>query len=378
MEIILNEHNDLFKKYIDSFDTLWTRKEQKEYFEKTLLGFNSEIKRKNIERISEKIINQDYQNLHHFITSSPWDREEMNSIRINFIKKESNSYPSQKPVLIIDDSGVLKRGTSTDGVGYQYIGQVGKVANGNVFVTSHLANGNKHIPLDIQNFNPEDKSRTREEQNFKSKIEIANSLIEKALNRGIDFEFVIADSWYGSSPYFTDYIESKGLKYIVAIKSNRNIFYKFPNDLKSSEHKISELLTLIKPEAFRPVDIKLSDGSEKKVYIFRIDLKIKGLSGKRRLIIESNQIVDLENAEINYLISNANDLRDDTIVRNYHKRNWIEVFYREVKDFLGADDYQVRSMDRILRHWTLCIATYSLMQWLQHERQTKDHLKKND
>jgi len=128
VEILLNEHNDLFKKYIDSFDTLWTRKEQKEYFEKTLLGFNSEIKRKNIERISEKIINQDYQNLHHFITSSPWDREEMNSIRINFIKKESNSYLSQKPVLIIDDSGVLKRGTSTDGVGYQYIGQVGKVA----------------------------------------------------------------------------------------------------------------------------------------------------------------------------------------------------------------------------------------------------------
>jgi len=88
VEIILNEHNDLFKKYIDSFDTLWTRKEQKEYFEKTLLGFNSEIKRKNIERISEKIINQDYQNLHHFITTSPWDREEMNTIRINFIKKE--------------------------------------------------------------------------------------------------------------------------------------------------------------------------------------------------------------------------------------------------------------------------------------------------
>lgn len=70
------------------------------------------------------------------------------------------------------------------------------------------------------------------------------------------------------------------MKYIVSIKSNRNIFYKFPNDLKSSEHKISELLTLIEPDAFRPLDIKLSDGSNKKIYFVRMDLKVKGLSGK--------------------------------------------------------------------------------------------------
>ena len=61
MDFILNERSDLFSEYIDSFDSLWVRKEQKEYFEKTLKGFSSEIKRKNIERISEKIIEQDYQ-----------------------------------------------------------------------------------------------------------------------------------------------------------------------------------------------------------------------------------------------------------------------------------------------------------------------------
>ena len=39
----------------------WSREKQKEYFEKSLKGFNSEIKRKNIERISENIIDQAYQ-----------------------------------------------------------------------------------------------------------------------------------------------------------------------------------------------------------------------------------------------------------------------------------------------------------------------------
>jgi SRSO17 transposase len=375
---ILNERVDLFKEYIDSFDTLWSREKQKEYFEKSLKGFNSEIKRKNIERISENIIDQDYQNLHHFITTSPWDRKEMNEIRINFMQEHSNSYPTKKAMLVIDDSGVLKRGKATEGVGYQYIGQVGKVANGNVFVTSHLVSESKHIPLDIKEFIPEDKTKTKEEQKFTTKIEIAIFLIEEAIRRGIKFEFVVADAWYGSSPNFTDYLESKGLKYIVAIKSNRNIFYKFPNDLKSSEHKISELLTLIEPDAFRPLDINLSDGSIKKIFFVRMDLKVKGLSGKRRVIIETDRIEDWENAEVSYFISNATELRDDTVIRYYHRRNWIEVFYREVKNFLGADDYQVRSMDRILRHWTLCIVTYSMMQWLQHGKAIKEFVKKND
>lgn len=378
MDFILNEHSDLFSEYIDSFDPLWVRKEQKEYFEKTLKGFNSEIKRKNIERISENIIDQDYQNLHHFMTTSPWDRNKMNEIRLDFMREHSNSYPTKKAILVIDDSGVIKRGKSTDGVGYQYIGQVGKVANGNVFVTSHLVSESKHIPLDIKEFIPEDKTKTKEEQKFITKIEIAIFLIEEAIRRDIKFEFVVADAWYGSSPNFTDYLESKGLKYIVAIKSNRNIFYKFPNDLKSSEHKISELLTLIEPDAFRPLDIKLSDGSIKKIFFVRMDLKVKGLSGKRRVIIETDRIGDWANAEISYFISNATELRDDTVIRYYHRRNWIEVFYREVKDFLGADEYQVRSMDRILRHWTLCIVTYSMMQWLQHGKAIREFVKKND
>ncbi|MBK8398172.1 MAG: transposase [Leptospiraceae bacterium] len=94
------------------------------------------------------------------------------------------------------------------------------------------------------------------------------------------------------------------------------------------------------------------------------------------MIIETDRIGDWANAEVSYFISNATELRDDTVIRYYHRRNWIEVFYREVKDFLGADEYQVRSMDRILRHWTLCIVTYSMMQWLQHGKAIKEFVKK--
>lgn len=125
MNTIINERAELFTEYIDSFDGLWSRESQKEYFEKTLNGFNSETKRKNIERISEKIIGQDYQSLHHFMTTSPWDRNEMNENRINFMKKQSNAFPEKKGILVIDDSGVMKRGTARSSI-YWSSGQSGE------------------------------------------------------------------------------------------------------------------------------------------------------------------------------------------------------------------------------------------------------------
>lgn len=108
-----------------------------------------------------------------------------------------------------------------------------------------------------------------------------------------------------------------------------------------------------------------------------MDLKIKGLVGKRRIIIETNRTTDLENDDIQYYLSNAVNLRNENILRQYHLRNWIEVFYREVKDFLGADDYQVRSKERVMRHWTLCFVAYSLIQWIQHGKLLKEIVKKN-
>jgi len=52
--------------------------------------------------------------------------------------------------LIVDDSGHRKSGNFTAGVGRQYIGEIGKTDNGIVVVTTHLYDGKKSLPLDIE------------------------------------------------------------------------------------------------------------------------------------------------------------------------------------------------------------------------------------
>ena len=73
-----------------------------------------------------------------------------------------------------------KSGNFTLGVGRQYIGQIGKADNGVVIVTSHLYDGKKSLPLDIELSKKADSlPEVKEDPEFKKKPEIAINLIDK-------------------------------------------------------------------------------------------------------------------------------------------------------------------------------------------------------
>ncbi len=51
------------------------------------------------------------------------------------------------------------------------------------------------------------------------------------------------------------------------------------------------------------------------------------------------------------------------IVTTYSQRNWVEVFYREAKGWLGLKEYQVRGERSLYRHWILVFCAYSFIVW---------------
>jgi DDE superfamily endonuclease len=79
-----------------------------------------------------------YHKLHHFLTAAPWSFNEVNQRRLDVMNQCNQTKISRGFSLIIDDSGHRKSGNFTEGVGRQYIGQIGKTDNGLVVVTSHL------------------------------------------------------------------------------------------------------------------------------------------------------------------------------------------------------------------------------------------------
>lgn len=72
-----------------------------------------------------------------------------------------------------------------------------------------------------------------------------------------------------------------------------------------------------------------------------------------------------EATEIDYLITNVDSsiATEEWVVKTYSQRNWIEVFYREAKGWLGLKEYQVRDKRSLKRHFILVFCAYSFILW---------------
>ncbi|BAZ48741.1 transposase [Nostoc sp. NIES-4103] len=112
--------------------------------------------------------------LHRFLTEAPWSSDRVNERRLEIMNKCSQTKISRGFSLIIDDSGHRKSGNFTAGVGRQYIGEIGKTENGIVVVTTHLYDGRKSLPLDIELYQHADSlSQGKQDPLFEKKPELA-------------------------------------------------------------------------------------------------------------------------------------------------------------------------------------------------------------
>jgi len=136
-EITIQAMPPCFDRWCRRFDDLFTRQAQRREFRNYLGGLLGESERKNIAQMSKNTVGVSYHKMHHFITESPWDADCVNERRLEIMTLCRQTKPRQNFSLIVDDTGHRKSGTITEGVGRQYIGEVGKTDNGLVMVTTH-------------------------------------------------------------------------------------------------------------------------------------------------------------------------------------------------------------------------------------------------
>ena len=139
-----------FDRWCKRFDDIFKTKAQRKEFRHYLGGLLGESERKNLSQIAEDTVDVSYHSLRHFLVRASWGEQEINNRRLEVMKSCRQTKASTGFSLIIDDSGHRKSGNFTDGVGRQYIGEIGKTDNGIVVVTSHLYDGTKSLPLDIE------------------------------------------------------------------------------------------------------------------------------------------------------------------------------------------------------------------------------------
>ncbi|MBC6475501.1 MAG: transposase, partial [Hormoscilla sp. GM102CHS1] len=135
-----------FEKWCRRFDDVFSRQAQRREFRNYLGGLLGESERKNISQISKNSVGVSEHKLHHFITESPWSASRVNERRLEIMNICRQTKHRKIFNLIVDDTDHRKSGILTEGVGGQYIGEVGKTDNGLVMVTTHLYDGVRSLP----------------------------------------------------------------------------------------------------------------------------------------------------------------------------------------------------------------------------------------
>lgn len=259
-----------------------------------------------------------YRELHYFLDEAEWDENELNEKRIKFLEQDVRTRTKSEGSISIDDTSTKKCGDKTDGTFWQYSPASGQQDNCKVVVTSHYADSVKDFPLDAESYY----------QNEESKLDLACLVIDKAIKRGLSFKWVFFDSWYCTKQVVQKVEEYQ--KYFVSyMKSNRIVRY------KNQSISVSDL-----------VKIASADSSDEIIDLGKLYVKSLGMY---RLIIKNSKC----------FITNNFEEKSETIIDQYKTRWSIDNFYRQSKDNLAFDQFQVRSGLSIMRHWTMIFLAYT-------------------
>jgi len=135
-------------------------------------------------------------------------------------------------VLVVDETGFVKKGTRSAGVQRQYSGTAGRVENCQLGVFLAYAGPRGRALLDRELYLPrswtDDRDRCREagvpdDVQFATKPELARLMLGRALDAGVPAAWVTADEAYGKDGRFRDWLEQRRAAYVVAVASNQAV-----------------------------------------------------------------------------------------------------------------------------------------------------------
>lgn len=226
------------EEYFESIGDVLGLEERRASYAVYAMGLFGEGARKSMEPIAARAdpnvrrVNAQHQRIQHFITDSDWsDRD----VRRTAAKYGIQALLDREPIThwIIDDTGFLKQGSHSVGVKRQYTGSAGKVANCQVGVSLSVATWTQHLPIDFELYLPsdwtDDDGRRAEgcipqHVVFKTKLELALDMIDRALEDRVPRGVVLVDAAYGTSTNFRRKLHERGLSYAVGVNSTTKVW----------------------------------------------------------------------------------------------------------------------------------------------------------
>ncbi len=353
--------------------------------------------RKSVEPMAARMqparVQAAHQSLHHFVAKSEWsDDAVLAAVRAHLLPIIERR--GRIRALIIDDTGIPKKGKHSVGVARQYCGQLGKQENCQVAVSLSAANDHASLPIAYRLYLPhewaDDPDRRAEagvpdDVVFQTKPQIALDQLRAALAAGIDAEVALLDAGYGNDTDLRDSIIEMGLPYVAGIQSSTSLWPPGVEPLppKQWSGRGRPTSSIRRDSQHQPISAKqMALGLPKRAW-----RRVTWREGTNTKLVSRFAAVRVRPAHRDYhrstprpeewcLIEWPADEPEPTKyflstlpatislreLVNTAKLRWrIERDYQDLKQELGLGHYEGRGWRGFHHHATLCIAAYGFL-----------------
>jgi len=273
-------------------------------------------------------------------------------------------------VLVVDETGFLKKGTKSAGVQRQYSGTAGRIENCQLGVFLAYTTSNGRTLIDRELYLPKswitdrercDEAAIPEDIEFATKTVLARQMLARALDAGVPAGWVTADEAYGGDYKFRTWLEARRVGYVVAVACNQTI------PAVAGTSRADVLVSQAPAEAWKRRSC--GDGA-KGPRMF--DWAIASLPtyedttppGWSRWLLARRSLTRNSKGEHElayYLCCAPTGTTDDDLIRVAGARWAVEECFQTAKTEVGLDHYQVRRYDAWYRHITLALLAHAYL-----------------
>jgi SRSO17 transposase len=337
------------------------RVEVRERARRYLLALLDRVERKNGWQLAEAIGESGPQGVQRLLNAAAWDADGVRDDLRGYVVEHLGDEVSG--ILIIDETGFLKKGSNSCGVGRQYTGTAGDTVNCQVgsFLVYRSHKGAAFIDraLYLPRCWTGDRDRRMEagvptRVRFATKTTLAKRMLVRAFAADVPARWVVGDSAYGRSHALRRWLEARGRPYALMVPKTNAVQY-------AGRRQTADKLAAQLPEAaWTPVSSGFGAQGERVHGWSCLPLSERCPAGMRRWLLMRRRL-DAPDDLAYYLACGPEATTMGELVRVCDARWQVEECFAQAKGEVGMDQYEVRTWTAWHRFVTLCMVAHALL-----------------
>jgi SRSO17 transposase len=364
----------------------FARSEQRNRALAYLKGLLSPAKRKNGWQLAEQAGEKNPDGIQRLLNNALWDAD---AVRDDLREYVVEHLGEENTVLVVDETGFLKKGNKSVGVKRQYSGTAGRIENCQIGVFMAYASSKGNTLLDRELYLPkewvEDEGRRKEagvpeEVEFATKPQLAQQMLQRALEKNVPCKWVTADEIYGGDRRLRIWLEQQEQAFVLAVTSNEPLWCDIGRGVR--QERVAAMVGSIQDDQWHR--LSAGDGAKgPRLYDWaRIPLeRLTWLSVEEprweHWLLVRRSIEKPEELAYYVVFCPVGTVLQE-LVQVAGKRWTIEESFEITKDEVGLDEYEVRRWMGWYRHITLAMLAQAYLAVTRYYASEREREKRGD